>query len=147
MRVLIVEDARLMAETLAKGLREQGYAVDLALDGERGLELAEINRYDVIVLDIMLPRRDGLSVCRALRGQGLNVPVLMLTAPSPTIEPEGSGLGLAIVKMIAELHGGRVTASSYRGKGSTFILHIPVAGSRQQDEKTVYSFAGSPSHG
>jgi heavy metal sensor kinase len=68
-------------------------------------------------------------------------------APSPSIEPEGSGLGLAIVKMIAELHGGRVTASSCPGKGSTFILHIPVADGRQQDEKTVYSFAGSPSHG
>jgi DNA-binding response OmpR family regulator len=80
MRVLVVEDARLMADALTKGLREQGYAVDVALDGEHGLELAEINQYDAIVLDIMLPRRDGLSVCRALREQGLHVPVLMLTA-------------------------------------------------------------------
>jgi len=75
MRVLVVEDARPMAETLGKGLREQGYAVDVALDGEKGLELAEINQYDVIVLDIMLPRRDGLSVCQLVREYGVHVPV------------------------------------------------------------------------
>lgn len=67
--------------------------------------------------------------------------------PSRGIEPEGSGLGLAIVRMIAELHRGRVTAISDPGKGSTFIFHIPVAGGRQRDDETAYSFAGPPSHG
>ncbi|MBZ5497993.1 MAG: response regulator transcription factor [Acidobacteriia bacterium] len=91
MRVLVVEDARPMAETLAKGLRERGYAVDVACDGETALQQAEINRYDAIVLDIMLPRRDGLAVCRALRGQGLSVPILMLTARD-AVEDRVAGL-------------------------------------------------------
>lgn len=80
-----------MAEALVKGLREQGYAVDLAVDGEAALELAEINRYDAIVLDILLPKRDGFSVCRALRSQGLSVPVLMLTARD-SVEDRVTGL-------------------------------------------------------
>lgn len=69
-----------MAEALAKGLREQGYAVDVVGDGEIGLQQAEINQYDAIVLDVMLPRRDGFAVCRALRDQGASMPILMLTA-------------------------------------------------------------------
>lgn len=80
-----------MAEALVKGLREQGYAVDLAVDGEAALELAEINRYDAIVLDILLPKRDGFSVCGALRRQGLSVPVLMLTARD-SVEDRVTGL-------------------------------------------------------
>lgn len=80
-----------MAEALVKGLREQGYAVDLAADGEAALELAEINRYDAIVLDILLPKRDGFSVCGALRRQGLSVPVLMLTARD-SVEDRVTGL-------------------------------------------------------
>ena len=91
MRVLVVEDARPMADVLGKGLREEGYAVDLAYDGESGLELAEINAYDVIVLDIMLPRRDGFAVCRALREQGSSVPILMLTARD-AVEDRVAGL-------------------------------------------------------
>lgn len=67
-------------------------------------------------------------------------------APSPGLEPGGSGLGLAIVKMIAELHGGKVTAGSDSGKGSTFILYIPLAGGRPRDETTVCSVAGPASH-
>jgi two-component system copper resistance phosphate regulon response regulator CusR len=91
MRLLVVEDARPMAEALVKGLREQGYAVDLAADGEAALELAEINRYDAIVLDVLLPKRDGFSVCSALRRQGLGVPVLMLTARD-SVEDRVTGL-------------------------------------------------------
>jgi DNA-binding response OmpR family regulator len=91
MRVLVVEDVRPMAEALAKGLREQGYAVDVAMDGETALEQAEINQYDAIVLDLMLPRLDGLAVCRALRAQGARVPILMLTARDG-IEDRVSGL-------------------------------------------------------
>ena len=80
MRVLVVEDAWPMAEALAKGLREQGYAVDLARDGESALDHAAVNDYDLVVLDVMLPHRDGLSVCRELRARGAGTPVLMLTA-------------------------------------------------------------------
>lgn len=91
MRVLIVEDSRPMADALAQGLREKGYAVDLAFDGEAALEQAEINRYDAIILDVLLPRLDGISVCRTLRRQGLSMPILMLTARD-AVEDRVAGL-------------------------------------------------------
>jgi len=69
-----------MANVIAKGLREQSYAVDVAQDGEAGLYQAAINDYDVIVLDVLLPQRDGFEVCRELRKRGDATPVLMLTA-------------------------------------------------------------------
>jgi DNA-binding response OmpR family regulator len=80
MRVLLVEDEPRAAQMLAQGLREQAYAVDVAHDGDAALYQASIVDYDAIVLDVMLPGIDGLTVCRELRGQGAHVPVLMLTA-------------------------------------------------------------------
>ena len=80
MRILVVEDDSRMADVIAKGLREQSYAVDVAEDGEAGLYQASINDYDVIVLDVLLPKRDGYEVCRELRTRGNPTPVLMLTA-------------------------------------------------------------------
>lgn len=80
MRVLLVEDEPDAARILAKGLREEAYAVDVAGDGERALESAFVNDYDLVILDIMLPGRDGFEVCRELRAGGSAVPVLMLTA-------------------------------------------------------------------
>lgn len=80
MRILLVEDEPAAAEMLAKGLREQTYAVDLARDGEEALYQASINDYDLILLDINLPIKNGLEVCRELRALGSKVPVLMLTA-------------------------------------------------------------------
>jgi DNA-binding response OmpR family regulator len=80
LRILLVEDEPGAAQMLARGLREQAYAVDVAYDGEAALEQAHVNSYDLIVLDIMLPRKDGLQVCRELRAKGSTVPVLMLTA-------------------------------------------------------------------
>lgn len=80
MRILLVEDEVSAARMLAKGLREHSYAVDVATDGEAALYQASVNDYDLIILDIMLPRKDGFEVCRELRAQGLTVPVLMLTA-------------------------------------------------------------------
>src|SRR5258708_18894693 len=79
-RVLLVEDEHAAAQMLAKGLREQGYAVDVADDGEDGANKASVNQYDVIILDVLLPRKDGFSVCRELRASGLAIPILMLTA-------------------------------------------------------------------
>jgi len=67
MRILLVEDDARMANVIAKGLREHSYAVDTAQDGESGLYQASINDYDVIVLDVLLPQRDGFAVCRELR--------------------------------------------------------------------------------
>lgn len=80
MRLLLVEDEVRMARFIARGLREQAYAVDLATNGEDALYQAAINSYDAIILDVMIPKRDGFSVCRELRAGGSRVPVLMLTA-------------------------------------------------------------------
>ncbi|HEY0099531.1 MAG TPA: response regulator transcription factor [Pyrinomonadaceae bacterium] len=80
MRVLLVEDERGAAKMLAKGLREESYAVDVAGDGETALEQAYLNDYDLIILDVMLPGKDGFEVCRELRASGSAVPILMLTA-------------------------------------------------------------------
>jgi two-component system copper resistance phosphate regulon response regulator CusR len=79
-RILLVEDEPSAAKMLAKGLREQSYAVDVAEDGESALYQVSINDYDLIILDVMLPRRDGFEVCREIRDAGSSVPVLMLTA-------------------------------------------------------------------
>jgi len=69
-----------MANVIAKGLREQAYAVDLAEDGDAALYQASINDYDLIVLDVLIPQRDGFEVCRELRSRGDTTPILMLTA-------------------------------------------------------------------
>lgn len=80
MRILLVEDEPRMANVIAKGLREQTYAVDVAPDGNAGLYQTSINDYDLIVLDVLLPQRDGFEVCRELRARGDTTPILMLTA-------------------------------------------------------------------
>jgi DNA-binding response OmpR family regulator len=80
MRVLLVEDEPRAAEILARGLREQAYAVDVASDGAAAIFQAGTTDYDALILDVMLPRRDGLAVCRTLRAAGNAVPILMLTA-------------------------------------------------------------------
>jgi two-component system OmpR family response regulator len=78
--MLVVEDEVHVAEAIRDGLVAEGIAVDLAHDGQSGLDLARIHRYDAIVLDLMLPVRHGYDVCRTLRGEGIWTPVLMLTA-------------------------------------------------------------------
>ncbi len=80
MKILVVEDEERVSLFIQKGLREEGHAVDTAADGEDGGFLAEVNDYDLIVLDIMLPKKNGITVCRELRDRGVNTPVLMLTA-------------------------------------------------------------------
>jgi DNA-binding response OmpR family regulator len=86
MRILLVEDDAEAAAVLARGLREHAYAVDVVEDGEEALEAAATNDYDALVLDRMLPRRDGISVCRALREEGAAVPILMLTARDALVD-------------------------------------------------------------
>src|SRR2546425_861700 len=80
MRILLVEDDRKAARLLARGLQEEGFVVDVAITGEEGEEKATVNEYDVIVLDWLLPGKDGVAVCRALRAQEISTPILMLTA-------------------------------------------------------------------
>jgi DNA-binding response OmpR family regulator len=91
MRILIVEDDTDLGEFIGKGLREERYAVDLAVDGEEGLQLAGENPYQLIILDIMLPKLDGLTVCRRLRASGNATPILLLTARD-SIQDRVSGL-------------------------------------------------------
>lgn len=80
MRVLVVEDSRRLAGIIKRGLLEEGYAVDSAYDGEEAEYMAETTPFDVVILDIMLPKKDGLAVCRDLRAKNVNTPILMLTA-------------------------------------------------------------------
>jgi heavy metal response regulator len=80
MRLLLVEDEVRMANFIAKGLRENAYAVDVAANGEDALYQASVNTYDAIILDVMIPHKDGFAVCRELREKGFRTPVLMLTA-------------------------------------------------------------------
>jgi two-component system copper resistance phosphate regulon response regulator CusR len=80
MRILVVEDEAGLANSLVAGLKEECYAVDRAADGEEAEFLAETNDYDLIVLDVMIPKRDGFQVCRELRSHNVKTPILMLTA-------------------------------------------------------------------
>src|SRR5436190_20489526 len=80
MRVLLVEDEPHAAHVLAQGLREQTYAVDVADDGEKAIFQVATTDYDVVILDVMLPAKDGFAVCRTIRDSGCAVPILMVTA-------------------------------------------------------------------
>ena len=91
MRLLLVEDDVRIARFVAKGLREQAYAVDIAANGDDALYQAEINSYDLIILDVMIPGRNGFEVCRELRRTGLKIPILMLTARD-AVEDRVAGL-------------------------------------------------------
>jgi heavy metal response regulator len=91
MRILVVEDERRIAAFIKRGLEEEHYAVDVAYDGEEALDWAAMVDYDLIVLDVLLPKKDGIEVCRELRAQGNKVPILMLTARD-AIEDRVQGL-------------------------------------------------------
>ena len=80
MRILLIEDETRMAGFIARGLKEEHYTVDVAMRGEAGSFLACVNPYDLIVLDIMLPDKNGFTICRELRQKKINVPILLLTA-------------------------------------------------------------------
>ena len=91
MRILVVDDDHRLCSVVKRGLREEAYVVDVAFDGEEGQYLAEVNPYDLIVLDIMMPKKDGIAVCRELRANNVNTPILMLTARD-AVEDRVSGL-------------------------------------------------------
>jgi DNA-binding response OmpR family regulator len=91
MRILLVEDNRRLNNSLRLSLIDDGYAIDPAFDGQEGEELAQMTPYDAIILDIMLPKKDGLEVCRSLRKNRINTPIIMLTARD-TIEDRVQGL-------------------------------------------------------
>ncbi|HWR43420.1 response regulator transcription factor [Sporomusa sp.] len=84
MKLLLIEDERRLAEALSHILKKHGYAVDTALDGETGLDMAATGIYDILILDCMLPVRDGISVLKEFRGLGFETPVIFLTAKDST---------------------------------------------------------------
>lgn len=112
-RVLIIEDERRLALVIKKGLVENGFAVDLAFDGEEGKFLAESENYDLVILDLMLPKLDGLTLCQEIRQKGNKTPVLMLTAKT-TLDDKVAGLNsgaddyltkpFAFLELIARVH-------------------------------------------
>jgi CheY-like chemotaxis protein len=144
-KLLLVEDNRRLQHTLRRSLVEAGYAVDVADDAEDGQALAEVTAYDVVVLDVMLPRGDGLQVCRELRRQGVPTPILMLTARDAVedrvrgldcgaddylVKPfalGGDGLGLAIARWVAVAHGGDIEARNRLTGGASFEIVLPRA--------------------
>ena len=93
MRILIIEDERKLSNIVRRGLIEEGFATDQAFDGEEGQYLAESESYDLIILDIMLPKINGLDVCRSLRSKKITTPILILTAKT-TVEDKVEGLNV-----------------------------------------------------
>jgi two-component system, OmpR family, response regulator len=113
MKILLIEDEKKIASFIRKGLEAEGFVVDVSHDGNEGFTIATIRPYDVIILDIMLPGRDGLSILRSLRERKMAVPVILLTARSELNERlEGLNLGaddyltkpFYIEELIARLH-------------------------------------------
>lgn len=93
MRILVIEDEKKVASFIKRGLEEAGYSVDIAADGEEGLYLAEIDDYDLIILDLILPRKSGLEVCKELREQRISIPILILSARD-SVEDKVTGLDM-----------------------------------------------------
>lgn len=91
MRILVIEDEKKIADFVKRGLKEEGYAVDIAYDGEQGYFLAKTNDYDVILLDLMLPKIDGITLCKRLKEEKVASPVIMLTAKD-TVKDKVRGL-------------------------------------------------------
>ena len=91
MRILVIEDEKKIANFIKRGLREEGYAVDVAYDGEDGYFLAKTNEYDLILLDLMLPKIDGITLCKKLKEEKVSRPIIMLTAKD-TVRDKVRGL-------------------------------------------------------
>jgi DNA-binding response OmpR family regulator len=129
MRILIVEDERDLARALTRSLEEAGFAVDAAADGEEGLFRIREIRYDAVVLDVMLPRLDGLAVLEAARSEQIRTPVLLLTARDQVSDRvRGLNLGaddylvkpFAVAELVARIHA--VIRRSYGGARGTIAI-------------------------
>jgi len=90
-RILVVEDEHKIANSIKKGLELESFAVDVAYDGENGFDLASTEEYDAIILDLMLPKMDGLEICKSLRNENIHTPILILTAKG-AVEEKVEGL-------------------------------------------------------
>jgi two-component system, OmpR family, copper resistance phosphate regulon response regulator CusR len=107
MRILVVDNDRRLCGIIKRGLLEEGYAVDVAYDGEEAEYLTEINLYDLIIVDIMMPKKDGIQVCRELRSKRVNTLVLMLTAKD-AVEDRVKGLDAGADDYLVKPFKGRV---------------------------------------
>jgi len=92
-KILIIEDDEKIVNFLKKGLQEESYSIDYSLNGDEGIYLASVNTYDLILLDIMIPVKDGIEVCKTLREEKINTPIIMLTAKD-SIEDKIKGLDI-----------------------------------------------------
>ncbi len=101
MKILIIEDDEKIINFLKKGLEEESYSVDYSLNGDEGLYMASVNDYDLILLDIMLPIRNGIEVCQSLRGSNISTPIIMLTAKD-SIEDKIKGLDIGANDYLAK---------------------------------------------
>ncbi len=101
MRILLVEDEERIASFIARGLKEAHYVVDVAYDGEKGFFMAEINEYDLLILDIMMPGKDGISICSELRNKGHDFPIIMLSAKD-TLDDKVRGLNFGADDYLAK---------------------------------------------
>jgi len=101
MKILLIEDDKKIINFLKKGLEEETYTVDFSLNGEEGLYLATVNEYDLILLDIMIPLKDGIEVCKSLRASNIQTPIIMLTAKD-TIEDKIKGLDIGANDYLAK---------------------------------------------
>ncbi len=101
MKILIIEDDQKIINFLKKGLEEESYTVDYSLNGEEGIYLASVNEYDLILLDIMIPLKDGIEVCKTLRTSNIQTPIIMLTAKD-SIEDKIKGLDIGANDYLAK---------------------------------------------
>ncbi len=132
MRVLLVENNKRLANAVARGLKEKSFAVDIAADGETALYQAEINEYDLILMDIMIPGPDGMEVCQRLREKECSVPILMLTARNST-EDKIKGLDIGADDYLAKPFEfgellARIRALLRRGKREIVLPKMTVGG-------------------
>ncbi len=127
MRVLVVEDDKTISNFVSKGLKEEGYVVSQALDGKSGLELASTGEFDFLILDLMLPKMDGIQICRILRQNKSQIPIIMLTAKDSTENRiEGLDVGaddylikpFAFSELLARM---RAVSRRKNGEGQTIL--------------------------
>lgn len=121
-RILVVDDEPHIIQLAPLYLEREGYQVQSAGDGLRALEATKLYRPDLIILDIMLPRLDGLEICRRLRSENNPVAILMLTARNDDLD----SLGLAIAREIVLAHQGSITVQNNPRQGCTFSVILPV---------------------
>ncbi len=131
MRGLVVEDEPLILNAICKILRDEGYETDAVENGSDAMYYIKEESYDLVILDIMLPGMDGISVLQRVRQSKINTPILMLTAKNTVADKvcglnTGHSLGLAIVKNLVSKMNGKIEVNSDRKEGTVFTATLPM---------------------